>query len=61
MAERRIFLLLLDSRMSNTGSRKKVIFFSGPATKALHPGHLELSGHILFGIYFRAFKKVLIS
>ena len=39
------------------GSRKKVIFFSGPATKALHSPPLELSGHIFFkGIYWDFFR-----
>ena len=37
---------------------KKGIFLSGPATKALPtPPSLELSGHNIFRIFFRASKK----
>ena len=36
----------LKHYLSHTkGSRKKVISFSGPATKALRPNPIELSGH----------------
>ena len=39
--------------------KNKVIFFSGPATKALSPPPLELSGNIVLCDFFRASKKVI--
>ena len=36
---------------------KKILFFSGLATKAQPPPHVELSCHIFFGIFLSSVKK----
>ena len=36
----------------------KKVFFIGPVTKALPPPPLELIGHLLWGDFFRASRKV---
>ena len=40
-----VYMPSLDFWRLLTGNRKKSYFFSGPATKALTPPPLELSGH----------------